>query len=119
MGDDVKFLKETEWISDLIPDLESYLAPYVVEVDEIDDELLSIFLDEMRRLKSQLQQAVIQKDMQEIRIAAHSIKGMGGTVGIPELSVFGEKLGSPAKNDQLNEIKNFVEGLATWLSDDK
>ena len=118
MGDNVKFLKETKWVSDLIPDLESSLAPYVVEVDEIDDELLSIFVDEMHRLKGQLQEAVIQKDMQEVRIAAHSIKGMGGTVGIPELSVFGEKLGSLAKNDQLNEIESFVNGMADWLSSD-
>ena len=107
---------EMEWVAKLVPQLEGKLAPYVVEVDEIDDELMSIFLDEMNRLGKQLQQAFVQRDMQGIRVVAHSIKGMGGTVGFPELSVFGEELGSLAKKEQLEQIKLFVGGLDGWLN---
>ena len=112
----MSFLRNMDWIYKLIPDLGNQLAPYTVDTDEIDEELMSIFMDEMQRLKSQLQTAVAQKDMQEVRVAAHSIKGMGGTVGLPELSVFGEKLGFLAREDQTSEVEAFVEEFLKALN---
>jgi HPt (histidine-containing phosphotransfer) domain-containing protein len=105
-----------EWIGALIPDLSARKEQFVVDTEELDDELVEVFFDEIQRLTAELQEGLAQNDGELIRMAAHSIKGMGGTMGLPELSVLGLEVEVLAKEDQLTEIQPLVEGLATWLS---
>ena len=106
----------TEWIGALIPDLSARIEQFVVDTEELDDELVEVFIDEIQRLTAELQEGLAQADGELIRMAAHSIKGMGGTMGLPELSVLGLEVEVLTKEDQLTKVQLLVDGLAAWLS---
>ncbi len=76
----------TEWVGELIPGLEARKVQFVVDTDEVDDELVEIFIEELRRLSGELKRGFENHDPEMLRMAAHSIKGMGGTIGLPEIS---------------------------------
>lgn len=105
----------TEWVAELIPDLAARLDPYIVDTDELDDELVEVFTDEIQRLTGELQEGLTQNNGETVRMAAHSIKGMGGTMGLPEISVLGLEIENLAKEDRLPEAQPLVDGLANWL----
>ena len=48
-------------------------------------------------------------------MAAHSIKGMGGTVGLPEISVLGQEIEAMAKEERLADALPLVDGLVGWM----
>ncbi len=105
----------TEWVAELIPDLAARLDPFVVDTDELDDELVEVFVDEIQRLTGELQEGLVQNDAEVLRMAAHSIKGMGGTMGLPEISVLGLEIENRAKEDRLAETQPLIDGLALWM----
>jgi HPt (histidine-containing phosphotransfer) domain-containing protein len=104
-----------EWIGELIPDLSSRLDQFVVDTDELDEELVEVFIEEIQRLTGELHEGLEQNNLEMIRMAAHSIKGMGGTMGLPELSVLGLDVETMAKDGRLNDIQPLVDGLVAWL----
>lgn len=105
----------TEWVAELIPDLAARLDPFIVDTDELDDELVEVFVDEIQRLTGELQEGLVQNDAEVLRMAAHSIKGMGGTMGLPEISVLGLEIENRAKEDRLAETQPLIDGLALWM----
>lgn len=109
------FPGSTDWVTELIPDLDSKLEPFVVESDEVDDELVEIFIDELTRLAGELCKGLADHDAQKIRESSHSIKGMGGTIGLPEISVLGWTIENMAKEDRLGDAKPLVDSLSNWL----
>ena len=104
----------TEWVEGLIPDLAAKKEQFVVSTDELDDELVEVFIDEINRLTSELQEGLAQSNDEMVRQAAHSIKGMGGTLGLPEISVLGLEIEVMAKEDRLTDAKPLVDALADW-----
>jgi len=110
------FPGNTEWVTELIPDVEAKSTPFIVDTNEVDDELVEVFVDEIRRLTGELQDGFAQGDDEAIRAAAHSIKGMGGTVGLPEISVVGLEIENLAKEDRLADTEKLIEALAGWLA---
>jgi HPt (histidine-containing phosphotransfer) domain-containing protein len=109
------FPGSTAWVADLIPDLESKLDPFVVDTDETDDELVEIFIEELARLTGDLCDVLADNDAQKIRESAHSIKGMGGTLGLPEISVVGLTIENVAKEGSLSDAQPLVSSLSNWL----
>ena len=105
----------TEWIGELIPNLAARLDPFVVNTDELDDELIEVFIEEVERLTGELQDGLAQNDGEMLRMAAHSIKGMGGTMGIPEISVLGLEIENMTKENRLAETQPLIDGLARWM----
>jgi HPt (histidine-containing phosphotransfer) domain-containing protein len=105
----------TEWVAELIPDLAARLEPYVVGTEELDEELVEVFIEEIRRLTRDLQKGLAQNNDETIRMAAHSIKGMGGTMGLPEISVLGLEIETMSKESRLSETRPLVEGLVRWM----
>jgi HPt (histidine-containing phosphotransfer) domain-containing protein len=105
----------TGWVKELIPGLETRVDQFVVDTDEVDDELVEVFIEEIRRLSGELQEGVGQGDAAMVRMAAHSIKGMGGTMGLPEISVLGLEVENMAKEDRLADAVPLVEALAQWI----
>ena len=105
-----------EWVADLIPGLSGQLDQFRVDTDEVDDELIDIFIEELRRLAGELQVGMDAGDPEATRMAAHSIKGMGGTIGLPEISVLGLTIENAAKADRLQEARPLVDALVSWLS---
>ena len=105
-----------EWVAELIPSLAEQLDQYVVATDEVDDELVEVFIEEIQRLTAELQEGVRSNDAEMVRIAAHSIKGMGGTIGLPEISVLGLEIEKRAKEDRPQDAGPMVDALADWLA---
>lgn len=105
----------TEWVAELIPGLEARKPPFVVDIDEVDDELVEVFIEELRRLSGELKLGLENHDPVMIRMAAHSIKGMGGTIGLPEISVLGLEVENAAKEDRLADAEPLVQGLTVWM----
>ncbi|MEN7973432.1 MAG: Hpt domain-containing protein [Verrucomicrobiota bacterium] len=104
-----------DWVAELIPNLAVKVEPFCVDTEEVDDELIEVFIDEIRRLSGELQDGVDQNDGEMVRIAAHSIKGMGGTMGLPEISVLGLEIENLAKMDQLNNTRPMIDALVRWM----
>ena len=105
-----------EWVAKLIPSLAEQLDQYVVATDEVDDELVEVFIEEIQRLTSELQEGVRNNDAEMVRMAAHSIKGMGGTIGLPEISVLGLEVEKRAKEGRPQDAGPLVDGLSDWLA---
>lgn len=112
----VDFPGNVEWVNDLVPDLAARIAPFEVDTDEMDEELVGIFIEEIRRLSADLQDGVSRNDNSLVRMAAHSIKGMGGTMGLPEISVLALEIENRAKAERLADTKPLVDALANWLA---
>ena len=104
-----------EWVAELIPSLAEQLDQYVVATDEMDDELIEVFIEEIQRLTAELQDGIRNNDAEMVRTAAHSIKGMGGTIGLPEISVLGLEIEKRAKEDRPQDAGPMVNALADWL----
>ena len=105
-----------EWIGELIPDLELQVDQFVVDTEEMDDELVEVFISEIRRLTGELQAGDEAGDTMRIAEAAHSIKGMGGTMGLPEISVLGREIEQLAKADRLPDARRITDALAYWMA---
>ena len=105
-----------DWVAKLIPSLAEQLDQYVVGTDEVDDELVEVFIEEIQRLTAELQEGVRSNDAEMVRMAAHSIKGMGGTIGLPEISVLGLEIEKRAKEGRPQDAGPMVDALAGWLT---
>ncbi|HSR88737.1 MAG TPA: Hpt domain-containing protein [Pontiella sp.] len=105
-----------DWVARLIPSLAEQRDQYVVATDEVDDELIEVFIEEIQRLTAELREGVRNNDAEMVRIAAHSIKGMGGTIGLPEISVVGLEIEKRAKEDRAQDAGPLVDALADWLA---
>jgi HPt (histidine-containing phosphotransfer) domain-containing protein len=112
----INFPGSMEWVVELIPDIAAKVDPFTVDTEEVDDELIEVFVDEIRRLTGELQAGLDQGDDEIVRIASHSIKGMGGTMGLPEISVLGLEIEDMAKEDRLADTKPFIDALAEWMA---
>ncbi len=112
----MNFSRSVGWVADLIPGLAERLDPFIVDTDEVDDELIEVFVGEIQRLTGELQDGIERGDDEMVRLAAHSIKGMGGTMGLPEISVLGLEIETLAREDRLADAKPLIDALAGWLS---
>lgn len=110
------FPGDTSWVAELIPDIDAKVAPFTVDTEEVDDELVEIFVSEICRLIGELKEGLIRNDNEAVRMASHSIKGMGGTMGLPEVSVVGLEIENMAKEERLEEAEPLVTALANWMA---
>lgn len=110
------FPGDMDWVVELIPDVAAKTAAFTVDTEEVDDELVTIFIEEIRRLTGELQEGLARNDSEAIRMASHSIKGMGGTMGLPEISVMGLEIENLAKEEQLAQAAPFIQALGDWMA---
>ena len=108
-------LGNVDWVQEFIPDVANRIDPFVVDTEDVDDELIEVFLEELLRLTGELQEGLSTGNGDMVRMAAHSIKGMGGTIGLPELSVLGLQVEMLAKEDKLSDATPMVEALMNWV----
>lgn len=106
----------TEWVEKLIPELEAKKISFLVDTDEVDDELIEVFIDELKRLTDELKNGMSTGNPELIRMSAHSVKGMGGTIGLPEISVLGLEIEMAAKEDRLEDARPLIDALADWTT---
>ncbi len=99
---------------DLIPDVDLRAQKFRTSWDVADEEILSVFAEQMRLIIRALHGAVEENDADRIRRQAHSLHGIGGTVGFPEISVVGEELSILAKRGDFERCRHLIERLARW-----
>lgn len=78
---------------------------------------MRVFAEQMRLIIRALHGAVEANDTDGIRRQAHSLHGMGGTVGFSEISVVGEELSRLAKRGDFEHCRHLIERLDRWQGD--
>ena len=106
-----------ELVCELVPDLDEKIGQFEVGEIEIDDELLEAFHEELDRLSGDLQVGIETSDDEQIRMAAHSIKGMGGTMGLPEISVLAREIEMAVRGGERGRAKTLGTSLIAWARD--
>ena len=101
---------------DVIPDLIERATTFRVSSEFVDDAVLAAFQRQMEKVRTALAAALEGADLAEIRRQAHSLQGMGGAAGAPEISVVGEELSRAAKADDTARCAALVARLAEWTS---
>ena len=103
--------------------LEHYLehsdsGPIVVEGDVeefVDPELHELFLTRAVALREELHQHYSEEAWQEVRSAAHSIKGSGATFGYPELGDMGHAVCEALDLGKLDQVPGLLKELLQEL----
>lgn len=103
-----------ELIKSVIPGLEGRLIRYKVDTSEVDADLIEMFFEQTDKCLESLQQAMAAKNMLDLSKAAHAIKGMGGAVGMPEVSVLAEELEMAGKSGLVERCGELINILAGW-----
>ena len=103
-----------ETVRKLVPDLDGRISQFEVETFEMDDELIAAFCEELERIAGELQAGLDSKNKEMIRVAAHSIKGMGGTMGLPEISVLAQEVELTLRSGQMPRCVELCNTLIIW-----
>ena len=98
----------------LLPDLAVQASAYCVDTSEVDDEIRVLFREQLGVMAIALPQAIAASDWAAIRRHAHSLQGMGGAVGFPDLSVAGCALSAAAHASDLGRCGQLAEVLTNW-----
>ncbi len=99
----------------LIPDLDERMPHYQVDTSDVDDELLQLFIGQIETNLKAMDAATGAGNWQETGRQAHSIKGMGGTAGAPELSVLAEDVERACKAQDTARYQALCTVLHQWL----
>jgi len=106
-----------EMVREWVPDLENRITRFEVEPFELDDELIDAFREELGRLTGDLQAGLDVLDKEKIRMAVHSIKGMSGTMGLPEISVLAQEIEMSLRAGELECARSLSNALIAWARD--
>ena len=90
---------------------------FEVEAFGLDAELVDAFYEELERLAGELQAGLDTSDKEAIRLAAHSIKGMCGTMGLPEISVLAQEIEITLREGILDRSAQLSTALIFWALD--
>ena len=100
----------------LVPDLARRAEHYRVDTSEVDQEVLDLFVTEIDGMLPRLRAAAQSGDTAVLRGHSHSLLGMGGVIGAPEISVVGEELSNAAKAGDWPRCAALAEALAAWMT---
>ncbi len=106
--------RAVEMVRKLVPDLDDRMTQFEVEAFEIDDELRDAFHEELERLSGELQAGLDSSDDEQVRTAAHSIKGMSGTMGFPEISVLAREIELTLRDGARERFTLLCHALIAW-----
>lgn len=103
-----------EMVRELVPDLDERMGQFEVEVFDVDDELMAAFSEELERLAGDLQSGLDASDDEMIRVSAHSMKGMCGTIGLPEISVLAQEIEITLRGGETERCRSLCAALIGW-----
>lgn len=103
-----------ETVRGLVPDLDVRISQFQVETFEMDEELITAFCEELERLTGELQTGLDTSNNELIRVAAHSVKGMGGTMGLPEISVLAQEIELMLRAGETDRCTFLCKELIAW-----
>ncbi len=82
----------TELIQGQIPDFDRRVLVYDMGQQQLEEDLLQLFEETLTEKSGDLMRAHQSGDDKGLAAAAHSIKGMGGMAGRPEISVLADEI---------------------------
>jgi sigma-B regulation protein RsbU (phosphoserine phosphatase) len=100
----------------LVPRLAERAEEYQADVDLLDDEVWALFEGELQRALALLEAACPVRDAGTVRGRGHSLEGMGGTVGLPDLSVVGAELRQAAHEQEWDRCALLTQRLGAWVA---
>jgi len=103
-----------EMVREWVPDLDGRISQFEIESFELDDELIDAFREELDRLSGDLQAGLDASNNEDARLAVHSIKGMSGTMGLPEISVLSQEIEITLRADDLERAHQLSNALIAW-----
>jgi HPt (histidine-containing phosphotransfer) domain-containing protein len=103
-----------EMVRKQVPDLDGRISQFEVETFEMDDELVSAFCEELERMSADMQTGLDTSVNEMVRVAAHSIKGMGGTMGLPEISVLAQEIELTLRAGKMERCTVLCNELIKW-----
>ena len=111
--------RAVKMVRNLVPDLDGRISRFEVEAFEMDAELMEAFCEELERMSGDLQTGLATGDNEKSRVAAHSIKGMGGTMGLPEISVLAQEIELTFRDqhEQTERCAGLCAALISWSRD--
>ena len=104
-----------ELFKGVIPDLKQLATGYRVGIEMVDNEIYALFCHHMREILEGLAAALAGTDERATRAYAHSIEGMGGSLGFPEISVAGAALSRSAQTGGWQDCQIIHKRLEQWL----
>lgn len=107
-------MRAIERVRSLIPDLEGRIGEFEVEAFDLDEEIMGVFRDELKRLSDDLQEGLDPLSREEVMAAAHSLKGMCGAMGLPEISVLAQEIERTLRVDDLERCSQLSIELIEW-----
>ena len=113
----IVFTRAVEMVRELVPDLETRIAQFEVEPFELDEELIEAFREELEHLSDEMQAGLDSADDEQIRLAIHSIKGMSGTMGLPEISVLAQEIELTLRAGERERFALLSNALIAWARD--
>ncbi len=106
-----EFLRQA---GDLIPDLEQRSAAFTVDASAINDAIMVVFIAQVEKLLTGIRAGLDQADFEVVQQGAHALKGMGGTVGYPHVSVAGQDLEQAARQGDQERCHALTRLIAAW-----
>lgn len=107
----------TSCFLEIIPELAARAKTFRTSSKNVNANILRVFAEQMRLTIRALKEAIEAGHEDDIRRQAHSLQGMGGTVGVPEISVVGEELSLLAKRGELDRCRELAIRLDRWQTD--
>jgi len=105
-----------EMVTKLVPDLPNRIGRFEVETFELDEELMEAFREELDRLTSEIRTARQGDDPEILRKAVHSMKGMCGAIGLPEISVLAQEIEFMIRAENMERADELIAPLLDWAT---
>jgi HPt (histidine-containing phosphotransfer) domain-containing protein len=99
-----------------VPDLDKRIAEYAIEVFMLDEDLIHAFISQVDKDIEGIGNGLEQEDYAVAAACAHNIKGMGGTVDLPEISVLAADLEQALRQQDNNQARLLFGTLKKWRS---
>ncbi len=101
-------------VTEVAPVLDEQDSP--VQIDPELQDLRPLFLRTVRDFQAQLADAITTQDFGAMQRCGHSLKGLGSTYAVDEISQSGKIIESAAKSRQLPVIVEAVNHLAVFMN---
>ena len=84
--------------------------------EELLREQMQFFLDESPDLMDQILESLDEEKQEQVRMAAHRLKGLAGTVDGGELCVIANRVEQSSASGSLDEVTEVIDELASALT---
>lgn len=88
----------------------------LVQIDPELEDLRPLFLRTVRDFQTQLADAIVAEDYPTLQRCGHSLKGLGSTYGVDEISQAGKTIEAAAKSRQASVVREAINHLAVFMN---